>query len=493
MRGLPGLREGPATCAARREPAVEPHGLRYTHVRMTGPAKSELRDRAKAFFNALDLDKPVSFGLDDLTPGLPASEYVEGIHGESGAPDPIEELATQIEFSVSAGAYLFTGSRGAGKTTELLRLARRLRDAGHEVFYADMADFLPLTQRIELVEFLVAVLGAFSESARKRFGATPVAPKSFFDRVRALLAARVDLQQLGLKIPLPGTDVEFKAALRQDPEFTTRLRDGGRSLVPELVRQAREYAAESVEAIRRFRAQPERRVVLLVDSVERISGGGTAEQIADVFRSVETLFNNSASELRFPALDVVYTVPPYLSALTGGGLTSQYNGDRLYFLPSLHIYKGCPVEEEWPETSSVGTSKMLAIVERRYSGWREFFEQHQVERLAESAGGDLRDFLRMLRLAIVRAMAVGVPVPNDAIADAESAVRNDMMPITDDDLAWLVKIANTHRAELPNLDRLPDFARLQSKKYVLQYRNSADWYAVHPLLRREIERARARR
>ena len=39
----------------------------------------------------------------------------------------MQELAEQIDLSDSAGAYLFTGNRGTGKTTELLRLATILR------------------------------------------------------------------------------------------------------------------------------------------------------------------------------------------------------------------------------------------------------------------------------------------------------------------------------------------------------------------------------
>lgn len=61
-----------------------------------------------------------------------------------------------------------------------------------------------------------------------------------------------------------------------------------------------------------------------------------------------------------------------------------------------------------------------------------------------------------------------------------------MLPIADDDRAWLGKIAASHDPELPSLDKLPDFARLQQGKYVLQYRNGDDWYALHPLLRGEI-------
>jgi hypothetical protein len=79
-----------------------------------------------------------------------------------------------------------------------------------------------------------------------------------------------------------------------------------------------------------------------------------------------------------------------------------------------------------------------------------------------------------------------LPVPDALITDAEDAVRNDMLPIADDDRGWLRKIMTSHKPELPSLDVLPDFARLQEGKYLLHYRNGEDWYDVHPLLRAEV-------
>jgi hypothetical protein len=139
-----------------------------------------------------------------------------------------------------------------------------------------------------------------------------------------------------------------------------------------------------------------------------------------------------------------------------------------------------------PQVSEQGLDKLLAIVERRFPGYEEFFEQRQLRRLAQSSGGDLRDFFRMARLAIARAASVGVPLADAVIKHAEDAVRSDMLPIALDDREWLKKIAHSHEAELPDLDHLPGFARLQQGRYILQYRNGEDWYAVHPLLREEL-------
>jgi hypothetical protein len=443
---------------------------------------SELRGRARVLYNALNFDTPVNFGQEELVPnGLGKDKYVDNLHG-AAERDPVQELANQIDLSDSAGAYLFTGNRGTGKTTELLRLATILREYDCEVFYADMADYLTLTQRIEVSDFLISVLGAFSEKIAERFKEAPGKP-SFFERLRSFLNSNVQFTE----IKVPAGWIEFKAALQQNPTFKEQLQEKTRGVIEQLVKQARDFALEAAQYVRGQRANPDGKIVLIVDSVERLRGVGDTADIREVFKSAETLFSSHADKLRFTALNVVYTVPPYLSALAGA-LGSVYAGGRIYALPSVHIYECCPDPGNEPEPYAHGLEKMREIVERRSSDWRDFFAEAQLARLAQHSGGDLRDYLRMLRLSVARVLQSGqLPVPDALITDAEDAVRGDMLPIADDDRDWLRKITASHKPELPSLDALPDFARLQEGKYLLHYRNGEDWYDVHPLLRAEVK------
>jgi hypothetical protein len=442
---------------------------------------SELRARARVLYNALNFDTPINFGQGELLKGLDRDKYVEGLHGPAER-DPMRELANQIDLSDSAGAYLFTGNRGTGKTKELLRLATILREYDCEVFYADMADYLTLTQRIEVSDFLISVLGAFSEKIAERFKEDPGKP-SFFERIRSFPNSDVQFNE----IKVPTGWIEFKAALQQNPTFKEQLQEKTRGVIEQLVKQARDFAIEAVQYVRGQRANPDRKIVLIVDSVERLRGVGDTADIREVFKSAETLFSSHADKLRFRALNVVYTVPPYLSALAGA-LGSVYAGDRIYALPSVHIYECCPDPGDEPEPYTEGLEKMREVVEKRFAQWREFFIEAQLARLAQHSGDDLRDYLRMLRLAVARVLqSVHLPVPDTLITDAGDAVRGDMLPIADDDRDWLRKIMASHKPELPSLDALPDFARLQEGKYLLHYRNGEDWYDVHPLLRAELK------
>lgn len=446
---------------------------------------NSLRDRAKQFYNALDFERPIGFGRFDGAPlepnALGEELYVPKIHGD-GSRDPVQELADQIDFAEGSGSYLFTGNRGTGKTTELLRLADILRGYGCEVFYADMSGYLSLTARIELGDFLISMFGALSEKIDERLGVNPGQP-GFFGRVWSFLNSEVTLTE----IKLPAGPVEFKAALRENPTFKEALQKGLRGHVEKLVRQAREFALEAAEHVRDERGDDHRKIVFIVDSVERLRGVGDSDDVREVFKSAETLFSANADKLRFSGLTVVYTIPPYLQALANG-LSAYYAGGRIYALPNVHIYTQKPDAGRPPQPHADGLAKMREVVEKRYPQWNEFFSEAQMARLAQNSGGDLRDFLRMLRLAVARAAAPGLtlPLPDAFVNDAEDAVRGDMLPIAADDRDWLAQISASHKPELPSLERLPDFARLQQGKCLLHYRNGEDWYDVHPLLREEI-------
>lgn len=450
---------------------------------------NDLRSRAKAFYNALDMDKPVGHGLDKLNvPALPQSLYIEQIHGNA-LHDPVQQLADQIDFAESAGSYLFTGNRGTGKTTELLRLAKILDSYRCEVFYADLSEYLNLNQRIEVSDFLIAIIGALSEKVRDRFN-SDVAGRGYFERIGDFLRSEVKMTEM--KFGAGGVDV--KAALSQNPTFKETLQQKTRGHIEILVKQAREFVLEVLAHVRHACADPNRKVVLIIDSVERLRGMGDAKNVHEVFKSAETLFSAHAEKLRFMGLNIVYTVPPYLQAMAGS-LGSYYAGGRVYSLPSVHIYEGCPAQGALPKIDTKdGPQKMLAVVEARYPDWRDFFTEPQLRDLAQAAGGDLRDFFRMLRLAITRAPSLGqLPLNDAALSDAKAAVRNDMLPIAADDLDWLEKVASTHKPALESLDKLPDFARLQQSKYLLHYRNGEDWWDIHPLLRDELQAHVAKR
>ena len=183
-------------------------------------------------------------------------------------------------------------------------------------------------------------------------------------------------------------------------------------------------------------------------------------------------------------LHIVYTIPPYLTSLAPG-LGRQLGGTLACTLPSVHVQ----TKDSNPDPN--GLKIMRQLVEKRYPQWHAIFSEPQLDILAKASGGDLRDFFRLLRDALVKAArpgaSGGIPVQATIIEQTINHIRREMLPIASRDKEWLCKIADNKKANLESIEELPDLARFFDTNLVLNYRNGDDWYDVHPLLKEEIK------
>lgn len=423
------------------------------------------REELKTLYNALQ-DRV-------LEPGDPV--YVEQINAQ-GPSDAVSEIATEIDWQEGGGVCLFTGQRGTGKSTELKRLKKMLEALGATVFYADLAEYLLLTKEVEISDFLVSLAGAMSEQVQARYGASP-GDRSYWDRFAGFMQSKVELKEFGGTV----VGVNLKAALKNDPDFKKRVQEAARGHVATLVQEAHQFLAEAVSFVRAREAHPDRKVVLLIDSVERIRGVGS-EAMA-VYESVRNLFFGHAEHLRVPLLHIVYTIPPYLSVLASGA-GSLMGGAVARRLVSTHIFKA-----RSRDTDPAGLTVLRNVVTKRHATWTKVFQPDALDRLAVSSGGDLREFFRLIRLCLpaVRDDAQ-LPLSPEAVAQAENAARVEMLPIPADHLTWLKRISQTHDTCLDKDELLPTLAHFLDNRLVLNYRNGTDWYDVHPLLREVVDR-----
>lgn len=432
----------------------------------------------KAFYQAL-ADRPLSPSDPDY-----AQRYLRDLHLGPNGQDMIGKLATQILWDEGGGSYLFTGQRGTGKSTELLRLRQKLEDAGCVAFYIDMSLFLNLTAQVDAADFLISLLGGFSETIKKRYGEDP-GRRGYWERVWTFLNSEVKIEGIETTIPAGMAEVSLKAALQSDPDFKKRLQGGTRGHLARIRQDAQQFADEAVALIKAKSGQPNPKIVLLVDSVEQIRGIGAAAE--EVFASVQELFSGQSQNLKFPGLHIVYTIPPYLLAISNS-LSAYYEGGKVYALSSVHLFEECT-----RDVSAAGMKQMIDIVARRYADWAQVFSEEQLRDLAESSGGDIRDYFRLIKLCLAGTSeslvhAASPRVSATMIQSAKNDLRADMLPIALDDLKWLKEIATSHDTRLKTNKDLPTLARFFEGKLVLNYRNGGNWYDVHPLLRELVAR-----
>ena len=422
------------------------------------------RDELKALYNAL-ADRV-------LEPGDPV--YIVQVNCRGGV-DAVEEIATEVDWQEGGGVCLFTGQRGTGKSTELKRLKQRLEQLGAVVFYVDLSEYMLLTKEVEISDFLVSLAGSMSEQVQARYGGSP-GNSSYWDRLTLFLQTKVEFTELGVK--LPGLDI--KAALKNDPDFKRHVQEAARGHVAQLVQDAHSFLADAVNFVRQKEGDPNRKVVLLVDSVERIRGVGS-EAMA-VYESVRNLFFGHAEHLKVPLLHIVYTIPPYLSVLAAGA-GNLMGGAATRRLVSTHIFK-----DRSREADPDGLSVLRKVIAVRSPASGNLFTPEALNALAMSSGGDLREYFRLIRLCLpaVRDDAQ-LPLTAKAVEPAKNAARNEMLPIPADHLAWLKRIAKSHDTCLEKDVDLPTLAHFLDNRLVLNYRNGSDWYDVHPLLRELVD------
>ena len=382
--------------------------------------------------------------------------------------DPVQQLTRAVEWSTES-VQLFSGYRGAGKSTELRRLKRQLEQSGHLVFLCDMEDYLNLSTAVDVSDFLMAVAGSFDDAIRGEYESALGAPRSYWETLTGLLTSlKVD----GVSLSAAG----FKASLKSDPTFKSRLQKAMAGHLGALVADVREFCVRRVAELRGHLREPDRKVVLLLDSVEHIRG--TFANAEAVQSSVEMLFAGHAEKLRIPDMHVVYTVPPYLK-VRYPNIGELYDEGGLEVLPSfkLHEQDGTPIESAYHAFEQV--------VGKR-GDWRRLLGQDRsvLHHLIRNSGGHLRDLLRLLAAVALRARTL--PVSESAVAAAINRRKAEFLPIPNDDARWLAAVCQTHQAELQSLQELPSLARFFDTHLVLCYRNGDEWYDVHPLISEHV-------
>lgn len=134
-----------------------------------------------------------------------------------------------------------------------------LRELDCEVFYVDMAEYLNLTVSVEITDFLISVLGGFSEKIDARYGADPARP-GFFERVWNFLTSEVKVEGLELEGGTGDIKAKLKMSLQQNPTFKQEMQKKTRGHVARLVQEARGFVNDALDTIR-SKTSPGKKVV----------------------------------------------------------------------------------------------------------------------------------------------------------------------------------------------------------------------------------------
>lgn len=418
---------------------------------------------------------------------------------EAGEPDadPVAQLARQIAFSQSESVQFFSGFKGSGKTTELLRLKQRLAQDGYIVLYASALDYLNPSGPIDISDLLIAIASALSEQLRDPavLGKDPKLP-DFGERFVSLLKKlKLDAS---LNLPLPW--LSLKAELKDSPSLRQSMQKALATHINVLYSEVRSYIQECVSRTDEHQTQlgaGHRSIVVLFDSLEQLRGTLSTE--SQVQESVERVFSNHLNKLKFPFLHVVYTVPPWLKFATGAmnsmvvlPSVRQWNPDpaRTPYRPGQEALSQVLVQRFGEE----GLIRLFgpADLQRKTAQQPSPKEQalRAVQPLVDHCGGHFRDLLRLVNQAMLATQSL--PISSRVIEYAIQKTRQDYLPLLVPDARWLQRIGKTRAADPQTPDDRSRLIRFLDGHLVLYLRNGHEWYDVHPLIRQEVDEVVAR-
>ena len=418
---------------------------------------AEIEELLTRFHNALRMEGPLDVNLP-----ADASLYVEGLHGKR---DAVSSLRRDIQRTEGGGVFLFTGQAGSGKSTELHRLQRDLRAQGSQVYYVDLQEWLNVSEPVTLSSFLVSLLSGWVDQI-----GTVVAQRTPAERLITFFTkTRLIPESIKLDAAAGPIKAQIQFAMQSDADFRRSLETNLRKQLSSIVSQAHAFVAE----LKTDLCPQGQKCVLLADSIEKMAGYGDGGQ--QVYESVQQLFTSEGSALKLPGLHLVFSVSPYMleqnnqlpTVLGTGGVVS---------MPSVHVF-----QRNSSLADAQGVAAVVQLVERRFPDWGQVFTVGQLQRLILDTGGDLRELLRAIRVAINEDIEV-LPVKDEVVSQALDSVRPPKA-IPAEHVAWMARLQATHEPELSDKIDARVLQRYLSTKHVLAYLNGEAWYAVHPLLR----------
>jgi hypothetical protein len=442
------------------------------------------RDELRGFIKAVDPGRPLQPG-DSAYVALDEGTPVRG----TGGGACIDKLEQTIVLGDATGTtcQLFSGFPGAGKTTELLRLKKRLeqdKTTGTHVVLVDAMEYVDpytpftITDALRVFAFTLDREAIVEEAIAAH--REPDLGRGYLRRLFDFLTQTdVELNKLGFDY----AGIKLMADLKDNKDFRRRAEQALSLRFQQFASEAKEVMEAAVVRLRT--ATGAQRIVLIADGLEKLLPLREEDRIA-VEASAETVFAQQPSFLR-PPCHAILTFPLWLRFRASAALGAAYSREP-EVLPMVKV-----VEPQDGRAYSPGIDKLLDLVGRRIDVARVFGGSATLGELVRASGGYPKDLLRMVREVLYQTSAFPAQSA-DVTRVIDRLAESYGLELRGSDLDLLTEVAATHAVPVGDGATVAKFGRLLEHWFVLAYRNGSEWYDVHPLVRRsELMRKRLAR
>ena len=414
-----------------------------------------------------------AFNPMPLPPGDPA--YVE-CREVRGDVDIVQDLGRRIRRSTELMCQLYSGYRGAGKTTELLRLKAKLEESQYFVVYfaADEEDLS--VQDAQYADILLACTRNLLKQLKNSGDPKPIADwlRSRFDDLRDLLATEVTVGDVSIEAQL-SQFTKLTAAIRAEPSQRQKIREKVEPHTETLIVAINTFIADATKRL----PEEKKQLVIIADNLDRI---------VPIFRdngrsNHEEIFLDRHEQLKALECHIVYTVPiSIVYSKWATDLKDNYGIPQV--LPSIMV------KRKDGKVYKSGLDKLIEAVSLRIKPFaadldlatQVFESQAVLDLLCEMSGGYMRDLIQLVQESVNRTDTL--PIIKKDVQRAIDELRDVYRRVVEEE-QWEVLIQvhrikdigndNSHRALLFN-------RCLLEYRYIDTNDQKQTWYDVHPLI-----------
>jgi hypothetical protein len=396
-----------------------------------------------------------------------------------GHEDVVSQMWKTIIWADDYTAQLFTGHRGSGKSTELLRLKDRLEQAGYVVLFFEADDdldlndlqctdlFLSIARRVtgDLAEMGVPLPDTLLKDVENWFRDT-----LYTEEQRRAIDRELQTEA-ALGIGLPET---FPFVARLLARVTGQIKTGStvkteirQKLDPQISQLMSNLNLLLKAAYAQLWKADKKGLVLLIDNLDRI----VVRDLGDGRTTHTALYVEHGDQLCGLDCHIVYTVP--ISLLYSDRATVVE-----HIFPTRHVLPMVKVHDLENQPCPEGLEYMRKMLAAR-ADLEVVFTPEAVDFLCRYSGGHPRDLMRMVRQACVYAPGDVWPRPItlDVVKRASDqlvATYSRMIPETHYPLLARVYLHKTIKSDEAHELMLYNLS-------VLEYFNGLPaWHDVHP-------------
>lgn len=397
-----------------------------------------------------------------------------------GNEDTVEQLYRRITWSDLPTVQLFTGHRGCGKSTELLRLRHELEEADFAVIYFEADEVIGMEDLI-YSDILVAMARQVYQGLAQmgvelgddllddifEWFAEEVLQYESVKAAEAELNAEFGLTMPALLSPLAQLLAKVTGQLRTGVESRRQVR---RRLDPQIAQLIERINLLLSKGTAELRKQGKQGLVVMVDNLDRIQ----FRTLDDGSNSHDSVYIEHGEQLCRLNCHVVYTVPiAMFYSPKSAILTNLFPDHNLLPMIKIEERDGTPCIE--------GVEKLRAILAERID-LETIFENDAIELLCQMSGGHPRLLMTLVRDACGYAVN-RFPQPIDVNA-VERAVTNltrqYSRSIPEEHFPLLAAVAKTKEIDNDDAHRI-----MLHNLSVLEYINGTEpWHNVHPAVRK---------